>query len=123
MPRIAAYGISPAARRPHIPNSKSGGLSQSAFERRLLVERLAPSRIAMNSLPMPRRLLNALVPQPGGAPHLIDPVLALESLPPPPPEAPRPLGRRAIERALEEGSRRVYQPMLEAEVIEQQARR
>ena len=70
----------------------------------------------MNSLPTPRRLLNALVPQPGGVPHLIDPVLELESLPPP-------LGRRAVERVLEEGSRRVYRPMLEAEVIEQQARR
>ena len=77
----------------------------------------------MNSLPTPRRLLNALVPQPGGVPHLIDPVLELESLPPPAPESPPPLGRRAVERVLEEGSRRVYRPMLEAEVIEQQARR
>lgn len=76
----------------------------------------------MNVLPTPRRLLNALLPQPGnpGHPgHGIEPVLLLDSLPPfEEPEVAAPLRRRAIEQALEEGSRRVYEPMQEAEVIE-----
>ncbi|MDR7333075.1 hypothetical protein [Roseateles asaccharophilus] len=75
----------------------------------------------MNVLPTPRRLLNALMPQPGNpasAGHGIEPMLVLDALPPLAPEPDAPLRRRAIEQALEEGSRRVYEPMQEAEVIE-----
>ena len=36
----------------------------------------------MKHLPTPRRLLNALVPPPGGARHDIEPVLLLDSLRP-----------------------------------------
>jgi hypothetical protein len=72
----------------------------------------------MNVLPTPRRLLNALLPQPGGPAHGMEPVLVLDSLPPLGPEPEAPLRRRAIEQALEEGSRRVYEPMQETELIE-----
>lgn len=78
----------------------------------------------MKPLPTPRRLLNALVLPPGGARHDIEPVLLLDSLPPlasAPPDVPAPMPRRAIEQALEEGSRRVYQPRGEAEVIEKRS--
>lgn len=76
----------------------------------------------MNALPMPRRLLNALVPQPARTGHAVEPLLMLDSLPPQPAQAAPPLGRRAIEQALEEGSRRVYGAMQEAEVIETRPR-
>ena len=76
----------------------------------------------MKHLPTPRRLLNALVPQPGGARHDIEPVLLLDSLPPLAPVVPAPMPRRAIEQVLEEGSRRVYQPRGESEVIEARRR-
>jgi hypothetical protein len=79
----------------------------------------------MNALPMPRRLLNALVPQPARTGHAVEPLLRLDSLPPLPPAqapAPAPLGRRAIEQVLEEGSRRIYGAMQEAEVIETRPR-
>lgn len=72
----------------------------------------------MNVLPTPRRLLNALVPQPGNPRHGIEPVLGLDSLPPLDLEPAAPLRRRAIEQALEEGSRRLYEPMQEAELVE-----
>lgn len=75
----------------------------------------------MKPLPTPRRLLNALVLPPGGARHDVEPVLLLDSLPPlasDAPAMPAPMPRRAIEEVLEEGSRRVYQPRGEAEVIE-----
>jgi hypothetical protein len=72
----------------------------------------------MKPLPMPRRLLNAFVPPPGGASHAVEPVLVLDSLPPLAPDVPAPMPRRAIEQALEEGSLRVYQPRGETEVIE-----
>jgi hypothetical protein len=74
----------------------------------------------MKHLPTPRRLLNALVPPPGGVRHDIEPVLLLDSLPPLACEAPAPerAGRLAIEQVLEEGSRRVYGTRGETEVIE-----
>lgn len=79
----------------------------------------------MNALHTPGRLLwKALVPQPA-APHGTEPRLLLDSLPPlppTPPEAPPRLERRAIEQALEEGSRRVYRAMQETEVMETRPR-
>ena len=72
----------------------------------------------MNVLPSPRRLLSALLPQPGSSAHGREPVLVLDSLPPLAPEPEAPLRRRAIEQALEEGSRRVYEPMQETELVE-----
>jgi hypothetical protein len=72
----------------------------------------------MNPLPMPRRLLNALVPLPGGTPRDREPVLTLDSLPPEEPETARLQVRGAVEQFLEEGGRRFYEPMQEAEVIE-----
>lgn len=77
----------------------------------------------MMQLPTPRRLLDALASQrrsnDPGINRSNEPVLHFDSLPPPPASAvPPPLRRRAIELALEEGSRRVYQPMAEAEVVE-----
>ena len=75
----------------------------------------------MKPLPMPRRLLNALVSPPGTPSHAVEPVLVLDSLPPLEPElleAPAPMPRCAVEQVLEEGSRRGYQPRGEAEVIE-----
>jgi hypothetical protein len=78
----------------------------------------------MKHLPSPRRLLNALVPLPGGARQDIEPVLLLDSLPPLAGEAPAQErgARLAIEQLLEEGSRRVYKARGEAEVIEVQRR-
>ncbi len=77
----------------------------------------------MSHMPTPRRLWNALMPQPGMPAHLIEPVLSLDSLPSGLDDAPAPprLVRRAIEQALEEGSRRVYEPMQEAELVERRA--
>jgi hypothetical protein len=75
---------------------------------------------AMNALPTPRRLLRALLPQPAPQPPHIEPVLDLRP-PPAPPSSPR-AGRRAVETALEAGSRRVYEPMQETEILEPQRR-
>lgn len=73
----------------------------------------------MKPLSTPRRLLEALALPRSPAPLRAEPVLALDSLPPLPQPAAAPrLVRRAIERELEEGSRRVYVPMQETEVIE-----
>lgn len=73
----------------------------------------------MNALPMPRRLLKALQPPPGEPPRRIEPVLDLGAPPPTSPPAP---ARRAVETALEAGSRRVYAPMQEAEILEARRR-
>lgn len=72
----------------------------------------------MDALP---RLFHACTPQPS-APRGIEPSLGLDSLPPLAPQAPPPLGRRAIEQALEEGGRRVYGPMRETELLETRPR-
>jgi hypothetical protein len=78
----------------------------------------------MSHMPTPRRLWNVLMPRPGMPAHMIEPVLPLDSLPSGLDDAPPPrLVRRAIEQALEEGSRRVYEPMQEAAVIETRRRR
>lgn len=78
----------------------------------------------MNHMPMPRRLWNALMPQPGMPAHMIEPTLQLDDQPSrQDATAPPQLARRAIEQALEEGSRRVYEPMQEAVVIETRRRR
>lgn len=73
----------------------------------------------MKPMSTPRRLLDALIFPAPPARRGAEPVLQLDQ---PPPHASlatgQPLGRRAVERALEEGSRRVYLPMREAEVIE-----
>jgi hypothetical protein len=78
----------------------------------------------MNLLPTPRRLLDALVsqrrPVERSLDHAIEPLLSFDRLPPLEPAASLPLPRRAIERVLEEGSRRVYVPMVETEVFERQ---
>lgn len=79
----------------------------------------------MKPMPTPRRLLDALVFPLAPVKRGAEPVLQLDSLPPPlQSSAHQPLlGRRAIERELEEGSRRVYAAMQEAEVIEPPRRR
>ncbi|RZJ09723.1 MAG: hypothetical protein EOP39_10675 [Rubrivivax sp.] len=75
-------------------------------------------------MPTPRRLLDALVFPRAPVMRGAEPVLRLDSLPPLKSSAHPPLpGRRAIERELEEGSRRVYVPMQEAEVLEPTRRR
>jgi hypothetical protein len=74
-------------------------------------------------IPTPRRLLSVFASQRAPIVHRAEPLLGFENLPPPPPAAPLPLGRGAIERALEEGSRRSYVPMAEAEVIDRPRRR
>ncbi|MEO6279037.1 hypothetical protein [Roseateles sp.] len=81
----------------------------------------------MMHLPTPRRLLDALAsqrrPVDQGINRSHEPVLHFDSLPPPPSAAPPPpLLRRAIELELEEGSRRVYVPMAEAEVVDRPRR-
>ena len=80
----------------------------------------------MMPLPTPRRLLDALASQRRSIDHGInrsnEPVLHFDSLPPPASAAPPPLLRRAIELALEEGSRRLYVPMAEEEVVERPRR-
>lgn len=76
----------------------------------------------MMPLPTPRRLLDALASQRRPIDQAInrsnEPVLHFDSLPPPASAAPPRLLRRAIELELEEGSRRLYVPMAEAEVVE-----
>ena len=77
----------------------------------------------MMPLPTPRRLLDALASQRRSIDQAInrsnEPVLHFDSLPPSPASAaPPPLLRRAIELELEEGSRRLYVPMAEEEVVE-----
>ncbi|MFG6486362.1 hypothetical protein ACG04R_06750 [Roseateles sp. BYS78W] len=74
-------------------------------------------------IPTPRRLLNVFASQRAPVNRVVEPLLGFDNLPPPPPAAPQPLGRRAIEMALEEGSRRLYVPMAEEEVIERPRRR
>ena len=70
-------------------------------------------------LPTPRRLLNVFSPQRAPVRRAAEPLLGFENLPPPAPAAaPQPLGRRAIEMALDEGSRRFYMPMVETDVID-----
>lgn len=78
----------------------------------------------MNHLPTPRRLLEALVSQRRALniDRSIEPVLRLDSPLQAEPTVPKPLPRRAIERELEEGSRRVYVPMAEEEVVERPRR-
>lgn len=111
-----------AAAAGRIPNLKYATLSHSGRAWRLLQGPQPSLPIAMKHLPTPQRLLNALMPPPGGVPHDVEPVLLLDSLPPLAPEAPAPLPRRVVERVLEEGSRRVYEPRRETEVIESQDR-
>ena len=84
-----------------------------------------PAAMKLLHIPTPRRLLNVFSPQRGAVINrAVEPMLGFDHLPPPPPSAPHPLqARRAIEQALEEGSRRVYVPMAEAEVIERPRRR
>jgi hypothetical protein len=77
----------------------------------------------MKPLPMPFRLLEALAPQRSPIDRGVEPVLRFDRLPPAEPTLPQPPPRRAIELELEEGSRRLYVPMVEAEVIERPRRR
>jgi hypothetical protein len=73
-------------------------------------------------IPTPSRLLNVFASRRAPVLHRAEPLLGFEHLPPPP-AAPQPLGRRAIEMALEEGSSRFYVPMSEAEVLDRPRRR
>lgn len=83
----------------------------------------------MKPLPTSRRLLDALALQRSPVVNRsVEPVLWLDTLPPSqqhppsPPSQATPLGRRAVELALEEGSLRTYVPMEEAVVIERRGR-
>lgn len=123
---IAVHGYQPrasllAGERLQGPHSAPGRLSLLRRERRLFLTSPHHSNVMM-PLPTPRRLLDALASQRRPVDHGIDrsiePVLQLDSLPPLAPDAAPPLPRRAIELELEEGSRRLYVPMAEAEVVE-----
>lgn len=74
-------------------------------------------------IPTPRRLLNVFSSQRAPIHRAAEPLLGFEHLPPSPPTASQPLGRSAIERALEEGSQRFYVPMVETQVIDRPRRR
>lgn len=63
----------------------------------------------MNALP--QRLLNALMPPPGLPYRAVEPRLGLDG-----PAAP--VDRRTVEQLLAEGSRRIYTPRQEAEVLD-----
>ncbi|WP_457418765.1 hypothetical protein [Roseateles sp. P5_E7] len=77
----------------------------------------------MKPLPLPFRLLEALAPQRAPIDRGVEPVLGFDHLPPIEPTVAQPLRRRAIELELEEGSRRLYVPMVaEAEVVERPRR-
>jgi len=98
-------------------------MSQSRCECRLLEHTLvlmAPT--LMKPLPMPFRLLDSLAPQPTPIDRGVEPVLGFDRLPPSEPMLTPPLRRRAIELELEEGSRRFYLPMAEAQVVERARR-
>ncbi len=67
----------------------------------------------MNALP--RRLLNSLMPPPGLPHRAVEPRLGLDG-----PSAPA--NRCMMEQLLAEGSRRVYSPRQEAEVLDTRRR-
>jgi hypothetical protein len=68
---------------------------------------------AMNALP--HRLLNALMPPPGLPHRAVEPRLGLDG-------QATPVDRRTVEQLLAEGSRRVYTPRQEAEVLDTRRR-
>ena len=73
-------------------------------------------------MPMPLRLLDSLAPKRTPVDRGVEPELGFDRLPPTEPTLTQPLRRRAIELELEEGSRRFYLPMAEAQVVERARR-